>query len=237
MGRRRDAWRDVGGARARAVERDVRELVRLEERERVGPLCLLEPRAVAELDERHERREARRGASELGLRRLALREARVVLEEDAAELAGELERLERGPEEPERLVGRLALVPRHRRRRLDVKGEVVGRPAGPALRHGGVGQGVVGRVDLDDVEALGVVAEALLGGRDAAGVPGLQQALVRPRARPDPHGGRHARTIDGAPVRAPRPFLAPCYLTRTSPDCAVKPLTVPLTHGIPSVPN
>ena len=159
-----------------------------------------------------------------------LREARVVLEEDAAELAGELERLERRPEEAERLVGRLALVPRHRRRRLDVEGEVVGRPAGPALGHGGVGQGVVGRVDLDDVEALGVVAEALLGGRDTARVPGLQQALVRPRARPDPHGGRHARTIDGAPVRAPRPFLATGYLTRTSPDCAVKPLTVPLTQ-------
>ena len=119
----------------------------------------------------------------------------------------------------ERLVGRLALVPRHRRRRLDVEGEVVGRPSGPAVGHGGVGQGVVRRVDLDDVEALGVVAEALLGGRDAARIPRLEKPLVRPAARPDAHGrGHRARGLapqDG--TRARRAARVPLHIAGSAP--------------------
>ena len=53
--RGRDRRQDVRGARRRRVDRDVREPVALEERERVGALVLLEPRAVPELDERDER--------------------------------------------------------------------------------------------------------------------------------------------------------------------------------------
>src|SRR5699024_116478 len=99
------------------------EIVPLKERERVGALLLLHPRAVPELDERDERGEPFGGVHQLLLRGAGLDEPRVVLEQDAAELAGELERLERRPELPEGTVGRLALVPGHRRRRLDVERE------------------------------------------------------------------------------------------------------------------
>ena len=94
---------------------------------------------MPELDERDERREPLGRARELRLRRVRLHEPRVVLEQDAAQLARELERLERRAELAERRVGRLALVPRHRRRRLDVEREVVGRP--PAHRSVTAGSG------------------------------------------------------------------------------------------------
>ena len=68
VGRRRDGRQDVGCARARGIHRDVGETVSLEERERVRALVLLQPRAVAELDERDEWVEQRADALELGLR-------------------------------------------------------------------------------------------------------------------------------------------------------------------------
>ena len=55
MGGGGDGRDDVGGARPRRVDGDVREAVLLEERERVRLLVRLQPGAVAELDERHER--------------------------------------------------------------------------------------------------------------------------------------------------------------------------------------
>ena len=197
MGRGGDRGRDVRRTRPRAVERDERKAVRFEERERVGALVVLRPRPVPELDERHERREALRRTSELSFRLGRLREARVVLEQDAAELAGELERLERGAEQAERLVRGLAVVPRHRRRRLDVERELVGRSPGPPLRHGGIGERVVRRVHLDDVEALRVVPQSTLRRRDAARVPGLEEPFVGPRAHADAHRSRHQVVSSG----------------------------------------
>ena len=149
---------DVRRARHRGVDGHVREPVRLEERERVGTLVELHPRPVPELDERNERLEPRANAFELGERIRRLDEPWVVLEEDPAELARQLERLQRRAERGERVVVRLALVPRHRLVRLDVERELGRRALRPAPRHGRIGEVVVRRVDLDRVEALGVVA-------------------------------------------------------------------------------
>ena len=87
----------------------------LEEGQRAGRLALLEPRAVAELDERHERRQALVHPFELGERLARLDEARVVLDEHSAQLPRQLERLERGAELPVGLVEIGRPVQRHRR--------------------------------------------------------------------------------------------------------------------------
>ena len=89
----------------------------------------------------------------------------------------------------------------------------VGRPLGPALRHGGVGQRVERRVDLDDVEPLGVVAQALLRGRDAARIPGFEQPLVGPAstsrcARSPP---RHVSIARAGALAAPALVLRCVY--------------------------
>ncbi len=139
------------------VDGYVREPVRLEERERVGTLVGLHPRPVAELDERNERLEPRANAFELGERIRRLDEPWVVLHEDPAELARQLERLERRAERSEGVVVRLALVPRHRLVRLDVERELGWCPLSPVQRHPRIGEVVVRRVDLDRVEALRVV--------------------------------------------------------------------------------
>src|SRR5581483_1242176 len=97
----------------RRVDGDVREAVPLEERERVCSLILLDPGAVAELDERDERVEERRDRLQLLHRLLRLREARRVLEEDAAQLAGVLEWCQRVPELGERLLAVGLLVAGH----------------------------------------------------------------------------------------------------------------------------
>ena len=65
-----------------------------------------------------------------------------------------------------------------------MKGERVGRLGAPNARSPPGPKGVVRGVDLDDVEALGVVPEPGLRGRDPAGVPGLEQALVGPEHVP-----------------------------------------------------
>ena len=71
------------------------------------------------------------------------------------------------------------------------------RPAPGDVR---VGERVERRVDLDRVEPLGVVAQALLRRRDAARVPRAKQPLVGPAARADANGRRHATddTREGA---------------------------------------
>ena len=74
---------------------------------------------------------------------------------------------------------------------FDVERELGRRPLRPVAGHRGVREVVVGRVHLDRVEALGVVGEPRLRGRDAARIPGLEQALVGEAARPDPDRRRH----------------------------------------------
>ena len=162
--RRGDARCHVRRTGQRGIDRDVGEPVFLQEAERVRALVRVHPGAVAKLDQGHERFQPAARPCELVLRLLRLHEARVVLEQDAAELPRQLQRLERTPEGRERGVARLPFVEGHRGARLDVEREVIGRALGPAPCHLGVGEGVVRRVDLDDVEALGVVAQPGLGG-------------------------------------------------------------------------
>ena len=140
-----------------------------------------------------------RTASSSRLRLGRLHEARVVLQEDPAELPGQLERLERRAELGERLVGLLGrLVPRHRRVRLDVEDELGRRALRPAPGHRGVGEVVVGRVDLDRVEALRVVARAA---PSSVETPRGYQALTRPSsaklARAEADGRGHPEKRKG----------------------------------------
>jgi len=171
---RGDPGRDVRGPRQRSVHRHVGEPLLLEEPERVRAFVGIHPRAMTELDQRHERLEPGEHACELVLRLLRLDEPRVVLHQHATQLPRELEWLDRAAESGEGCVGRLALVEGHRGAGLDVEGELVGSPLGPAPRHVGVGKGVERRVDLDHVEALCVVAQPRLWCRDATWVPRLE---------------------------------------------------------------
>ena len=106
----------------------------LEERERVRPLVLVEPGAVPELDERGQRVEERCRGGELGERRARLDEARRVLEQDAAELPGPLERLERLAEGGERRLAVRLAVAGHLSARLRVEDEAGGGALGPLRR-------------------------------------------------------------------------------------------------------
>ena len=176
MRRGRVAGDHVRRARHRGVDGHVREAVALEERERVGALVRLHPGSVPELDERDEGCDSRADPLELGERFGRLHEARVVLEQDPAQLPGQLQRLDRRPEGGKRRVVRLALVARHRLVRLHVEGELGRCPLRPVPRDPGIGEVVVGRVDLDRVEALGVVPQPCLRCRDAARIPRLDEA-------------------------------------------------------------
>ncbi len=181
----------------------------LEEAERVGALVGIHPRAVAELDQRHERLEPVAGtrasscfaAADLTKRGWYWSRTPRSLPESSSGSTGPAEGRERS-------VGRLALVKRHRSAGLDVEGEVVRRTLGPAARHVGIGQRVERRVDLDDVEPLRVEAQPGLGERDPTRVPRLQQPLVGPAAGPESHGGGHAQqhrdfTSNGGRSRKP----------------------------------
>ena len=116
-----------------------------------------------------------------------------------------LERRERLAELGERPLAVGLLVAGHPVARLRVEDEALRRPLGP-LRGGlGRGQVVERRVDLDGVEALGVVGESRRGRGDALRIPALDQAVVGPRAGPDPigadarrHGRDHRREADDA---------------------------------------
>ena len=69
--------------------------------------------------------------------------------------------------------------------RLDVERELRRRAGDPGAGVLDPRDAVERGVDLDRVEALGVVAQALLGGGDALGVPALDHRLVGPRTRAD----------------------------------------------------
>ncbi len=186
MGRGGDAGHDVRRVPTRRVDRHVREAVPLEEGEGVGALVLLHPRAVPELDERDEGVEQRPGRLQLLHCLPGLLEPRRVLQQHAAELARALERRQRLAELGERLLVVGLFVPGHPLARLRVEDETVRRPLRP-LRGGlGRGQVVERRVDLDRVEALGVVGESRRRRGDALRVPALDQAVVGPGAGPDP---------------------------------------------------
>ena len=131
------------------------------------------------------------------------------LEEDAAELPGGAQRLEGGVEAREDLRAELARRPvdssalvhgrgvtqvgredvslhrmaRHHPEGLHVHDESLGYPLGPLRDEVFLREPVVGRVDLDRVEVLGVVAEPLLAGAHAFRIPVLDERLVGPRAR------------------------------------------------------
>jgi hypothetical protein len=65
-----------------------------------------------------------------------------------------------------------------------------------------VGEAVVGRVRLDDVEAVGVVPQPLLGALDARWIEELRQRLVGPGAGADANGcGRHEAMVRAGRVR------------------------------------
>ncbi len=164
----------------------------LQEAERVVALLVREPGTVPELDQRNEWVEELPDPRELILRLVRLDESRVVLEQDSAQLAGELEWLDRRAELGEGARALDGLVVRHRLRGLHVEDEVGWCPLRPAAGHRGIGKVVEGRVDLDRVEALAVVPEPRGRGRDSAGVPGLDETLVGEAARPDSHRRRHA---------------------------------------------
>ncbi len=136
------------------------------------------------------------------------------LEEPAEDLGA---KLTRGPVDAAAIVLRrlvaqvrrqlldLHRMPRHDAERLDVHDEPVGRALGPALDHLLDRQPVVGRVDLDRVEVLRVVAEPLAG-RHALRVPVLRERLVGPRAGADPDRSGHAARIrERGPFRGPAP--------------------------------
>ena len=164
-----------------------------------------------------------------------LHDPRVVLEQHAAQLPRGLERRERLAELAERGLAVGLLVPGHRGARLRVPGEVVRRALGPLRGRLRGGKAVERRVDLDDVEALGVVGEARGRRGHSPRVPVLDEALVGPRARADPDHGHAVRLKRRARSRGP----LVCYFFGTSrtfvDDTAVNPLAVALMHETPKV--
>ena len=216
---RRDDGRDEVLRRvgARRVDDDVRGADPLEEREARVAVLVVEPRAVAELDEHLVAGELLARPLEVVERRVLVDDVRRQLHEDPAELALAPQRLERLEEEPEDLAAQLARRPvdaaalvhrhlvaelrrdrlelhrmaRHEAERLDVHHEVVRRAVGPALHHRLAREPVEGRVHLDGVEVLGVPRKALFC-REFRRIEPLRERLVGPRARADADGRGHA---------------------------------------------
>jgi putative transcriptional regulator len=181
------------------------------------PLLVIEPAAVAELNEQFVVGQLRAQPLQI-LPRLRLRhDVRRELDQDSAELAGLVRRLERLAEEANELAAHLprhaldavagvglepvaeALgyllqldrVAGHRRERLEVEDEAVRRPGGPFLDVLAGRQPVEGRVDLDGVEVLRVVGQLVAAGAQPARVEVLLERLVGERAGADADG-RHA---------------------------------------------
>ena len=205
----------------RCVDDHVGEPARLEERERLCAVLLVEPAAVTKLDQDLV-------PGELGLRPFDVLErgglvddVRRELQQDAAELPALAQRLDGAGEPAEHLGAELAWravdtaarVDRHRvaqvlgqrfeldgvaghqAERLHVHREARRSALGPVADELRVGQPVVGRVRLDRVEALGVVADPRFARADATRVPDLRQRLVCPRAGADPDRRGHGRIV------------------------------------------
>jgi hypothetical protein len=189
----------------------------LEEREDASAVLLVEPAPVAKLDEHLVAAELLPRPLEILEGRRLADDIRGELNEDAPELPRAPDRLERLVEASEDLAAELArrpidpaaLVDRsfasqvgrklleldgvagHEPEGLHVEDEVGRRPLAPLLDGFRLREAVVGGIDLDGREVLGVVAKALLARAHLARVPVLDERLVRPRAGPDPDR-RHA---------------------------------------------
>ena len=176
---------------SRRVDGHVGRADALEEGERLRAVLVVEPRAVAELDQHLVGAELVARPLEVLERRLLEDDVRRQLEEDAAELPRAAQRLERVEEAAEHLAAKLARrpvdaaalvdrhlgaqvlgqhldlhrMPRHQAERLHVHREPGRRALGPALHHRLARQAVVRRVDLDRVEELRVPREPLLRGQ------------------------------------------------------------------------
>ena len=168
-------------------------------------MLVVEPRAVAELDEHLVRAEVLPGPFEIVERRILVHDVRRQLEEDAAQLAGGAERFERGEEAAKDLGAELARravhttalvawhlvtevfrqylrlhgMARHQAEGLDVHCEAVRDSLGPTLHHRIARQPVEGRVDFDRVEVLGVPGETFLR-RQLRRIEPLGERLVGP---------------------------------------------------------
>src|SRR5829696_2451851 len=201
-----------------------------EEREGVRAVVLVEPAAVAELDEHVMSLESLAGPFEVRQRGITVNDVRRELEQDPTELAGRTQGFEPGEEPLEHLgaklprrpvhpptlisldgiseVGRKLLgldgVACHDPERLYVKDEPLRSPLGPACSQLGFGQAVVGGVHLDRVEMLGVVPKTRFRALYLARVPVLYERLVGPGARSDADRSRHARSLRIARGRAER---------------------------------
>ena len=248
--RRRDDGRDEvpRRLRARRVDGDVEAPIRSRNASELGAVLVVEPRAVPELDEHLVAAELLPRPREVVERGLLVDDVLRQLEEDPAELARapqRLERLEEARGTPRRaaraaagrrgrarppasrarrssgITSTLDRMPRHQPERLHVHREPGRRPLGPAGDHRLGRQPVVGRVDLDRVEVLRVPGEPLLR-RQLRRVEPLRERVVRPRARADPHGRRHAadRTDARRPQRRSRgsvSVIRPISIARRRP--------------------
>ena len=229
----RGGRRDARGEALRLVHRHVAEAVRPEERQRLARIALAHPGVIAELDREPVVGEQLACPRDQGLVLAGDDEPVRVLEQDRAELPSGPERLERDPEAGEEVVPqlgrqllgveaalgqrlgrqqcrnvpgqplRIGRVRGHRGKGLEAHGEAGRRSLRPERGLLLVGEGVVGGVVLDEREALGVEAEALVRLlRDAFGVPaGGEERRVGPAAGSGlDHRPRH-RTI--GPRRRP----------------------------------
>jgi hypothetical protein len=185
-------------------------------------VLLVEPARVAELDQHFVATELLLRPFEVLERLRPGDDVRRELHQDPPELAGRAERFEGVVKAGEHLGAVLARRPvdatasvsrdiaqvgrelvdldrmaRHYAEGLHVHREPGRRPLGPVLDHLPIWQPVVGRVRLDDVEPLGVVAQPFLAGLDSLRVPDLRQRLVRPRADTDPDRPSHGLMLCG----------------------------------------
>jgi hypothetical protein len=205
-------------------------VVALEERQRLGPVLVVHPARVPELDQHLVSAQLLLGPLEVLQRRGLEDDVGRQLHQDPTELARLPQRLERLVEAAEDLgteltrrpvdtsarverrrlaqVGRQLLgldrVPRHHAEGLHVHDEPLGRALGPVLDHVLVRKPVVGRVRLDHVEERGVVAEPLLGALHARRIEVLGQRLVGPGACSDPDRGGHGSMVRRGRFRNPR---------------------------------
>ena len=185
----------------------------------LGAVLLLQPARVPELDQQGRSPELLLRLEQVVESGVLADDVGRKLEEDPAQLAGVLERRDSAQEAAEdlgtKLLGRMEDTPLlvdlgrgakigwkllepgwvacHQRESLDVEEEAGRRTLGPAGAHARARQPVVGRVDLDRVEALRVEVEPFLR-RQPVRVPVLDQRLVGKGAGADANGA-HGRTI------------------------------------------